>query len=238
VAWKLSTSLCCLQLLACLVGIAAGFVPGISFTGSFWELGLSQFGDSPVRIDQVTPRSPADLAGLRAGDSIRHPGGFDEVNRRIRHLQPGEKTSFIVIRHGEESAVEVTGTRPQVAAIWYADLWYPIAGLLFLIVGLLVFATSPLTPAPLWRSIPVAVTGLGLAVGFAIVLTGGTVFSRFRIWQRWMMGSGEEWYFGQGVVGIATGALLAVLATAEVRRRLSVGLQHRDGPSVGVQPPA
>jgi hypothetical protein len=110
--------------------------------------------------------------------------------------------------------------QPQLAAIWYADLWYPIAGAVFLALGLFVFATVPLAPAPLWRSIPLAILGLGLAVGFGTALAGASIFTRFLLWQRWPIGSGKEWYFGQGFVGIAAGLLLAVFAVVEVRQRL------------------
>jgi hypothetical protein len=52
--------------------------------------------------------------------------------------------------------------------VWYADLWYSIAGVLFAAMAVLLFATGPLAPAPYWRSIPLTVAGFGIALGFGI----------------------------------------------------------------------
>jgi hypothetical protein len=67
----------------------------------------------------------------------------------------------------------------------------------------------------------VAAVGLGLASGFALALIGASALTRFRIWQRWLMGDGDDWSFGQGFLGLAAGLLLAILAAGEVRARLS-----------------
>lgn len=209
------------QLLTCFIGLAASFLPCFSFTNSFWELGLSQLGEGPVRISRVTAGSPAEAAGLLAGDGIEHPAGFDGVQHELRTLRPGEKRSFAVVRQGEQLTVEIVGASPQLAAVWYAHVWYPIAGVLFLALCLLLFGTAPLSPPPYWRSILVAAAGLGLASGFALALIGATPFTRFRLWQRWLMGEGDDWSFGQGFFGLAAGLLLAIVAAAEVRARLT-----------------
>ena len=209
------------QLLTCVLGLVASFVPCFSFTSSFWELSLSQLGEGPVRISRVTAGSPAEAAGLLAGDGIEHPGGFDGVQRDLRSLRPGEKLTFHVVRNNENISVEIVGASPQLAAMWYAHVWYPIAGVLWLALGLLCYATAPLTPPPYWRSMLVAGMGLGLASGFALALIGASALTRFRIWQRWLMGEGDDWSFGQGFLGLAAGILLAILAAAEVRMRLS-----------------
>jgi len=216
-------NLCRLQFLACLIGLVAGFAPCFSFTGSFWELGLSQFGDAPVRIDWVTPDSPAYIAGFRAGDSIHHAGGFDGVQQSLKELRPRGTHSFAFERDGEEITIEISGISPQLAAVWYSHPWYPLAGVIFLALGLLLFGTGPLAPPPFWRSVVVGVLGLALAAGFAFGLAVETVFTRWRIWQRWLMGNGDDWCFGQGYAGIAAGILLAVLAAVEARARLSGG---------------
>jgi hypothetical protein len=65
---------------------------------------------------------------------------------------------------------------------------------------------------------------LGIAIGFGVALGGGSVFSRWRIYQRWPMGTGNEWYFQQGLFGILASVLLAVLAAAQIRKRLEVTL--------------
>jgi hypothetical protein len=220
-------NLCRLQIAACLLGIAAGFVPGISFTGRFWGLGLAQgsFGfdrpeDAPVRVIQAESGSPAFRAGFRVGDEIQKPRTINDVRDAESRMKPGAKQAFAVRRGDQVLAIESDGVAPELAAVWYAGLWYPIAGILFLCIGVLVFATEPMEPTPMWRSIPLTAAGLGIAVGFGLAIAFGSVFSRWRVYQRWPMGTGREWYFQQGVVGIAAGVLLAVLAAAEIRQRL------------------
>jgi hypothetical protein len=217
---------CGLQLFACVLGILAGFVPGISFTGLFTGMDFMSGGfavaadDRRVLVTRVEYGSPADRAGFRAGDIIQTPEGFEAVGAAVEAVQRGEKQAFTVKRGDTELVIEAARATPELAAIWYAHLCYPIAGALFLCIGVLVFAITSLTPAPLWRAIPVTVAGLGIAAGFGLDLVRGTVFSRFRIFQRWPMGTGDKWYFQQWLIGIAAGVLLAIFAAAEIRQRL------------------
>jgi hypothetical protein len=218
-------SLCRLQLLACLPGVVAGLVPGLSFTAPFQGLYLAQVSvvgedAGPLRVSDVDPDSAAARAGFRAGDEILGAGNFDEANAAFNAIQPGERRVFQVQNASESRSVEAVGLTPELAAVWYRTLWHPIAGGLFLALGLLVFATAPLEPPPLWRSIAVGIAGFGLAVGFAIGWVTETVFSRLVLWQRFAMGNGEDWYFGQSLLGLGAGLTLAVLAALETRRRL------------------
>jgi hypothetical protein len=178
--------------------------------------------DRRVRVTEVQPGSPAARAGFRAGDIIQKPETFDAVRAALAAVERGEKQTFSIKRGETEVALEPTRPDQEIAAVWYAHLWYPIAGALFLYIGILVFATSPLTPVPLWRAILVTVAGVAIAGGFGLDLVRGTLFSRFRIYQRWPMGTGDEWYFQQGFVGIAAGILLAMFAAAEIRQRFLV----------------
>jgi hypothetical protein len=220
-------TLCNLQLLACVLGILAGFVPGISFTGMFTGMDYMSGGfmaavdDHRVRVTKVESGSPADRAGFRADDIIQSPENHEAVRAALAAVQHGEKRAFTIKRGDAELVIEAARPEPELAAVWYAHEWYPIAGVLFLCLGLLVFATSPLVPSPLWRSILLTVAGLGITTGFVVDLIHGTVFSRFRFYQRWPMGTGEEWYFQQGLVGMAAGVLLATFAAAEMRQRLA-----------------
>ncbi len=218
---KSPMNLCRWQLLVCLLGMVAGFLPSLSFTETFWEIGLSQIGDGPVRFDWVTPGSPAMQAGFRVGDAMHHPSGFKGVQKDLEKLQPGEKRSFVIRRDDKDITIDFTGVTPHVAAVWYAHFWHPIAGALFLAMALLVFGTAPLTPAPYWRSAIVGILGFGIAVGFTLALAESSAFTRVRIWQQWLMGGGDIWSFGQAYVGIVAGLLLAGLAALELRLRLS-----------------
>jgi hypothetical protein len=224
-------SLCGLQIVACALGLVAGFVPGISFTGRFWGLGLVQGGfgfertqDAPLRVTQVEAGSPAYRAGFQTGDEIQTPRTIDAMREAQNRINQGNREAFLVRRGKDLVAIDTDGAPPELAAVWYADLWYPIAGTLFLCIGVLVFATAPLAPPPLWRSVPLTVAGLGFAIGFGVAIGGGSLFSRWRIYQRWPMGTGNEWYFQQGLIGILAGILLAVLAAAQIRKRLEVRL--------------
>ncbi len=210
-----------LQILACTLGVAAGLVPSVSFTSTFWEMSLSQFGEGPVRINRVVSGSPADQAGLRTGDAFRHVRGFDGVIEDLRELKPGERRGFTIIRHESESEVELTGVKPAVAAVYYASAWYPVAGTAFLALSLCLIATSPLSPVPSLRSVSMILAGLALAFGFAAALVGNAPFTRVLLWQRWLMGMGEEWTCGQGFAGLVAGLALALTATAELRARLT-----------------
>jgi hypothetical protein len=217
-----------LQVGACLLGVLSGFVPGISFTGRFWGLGLAQgsFGfdrpeDAPVRVIQAQPGSPAYRAGFRVGDEIQKPRTIDDVRDAECRMKQGMKQAFTVRRGEQVLEIESIGFAPNLAAVWYAHLWYPIAGMLFLSIGIFAFATEPLEPAPLCRSVPLTVAGLAIAVGFGLDLAEGSVFLRWRVYQRWPMGTGDEWYFQQGLIGMAAGVLLAILAAAEIRQRLA-----------------
>lgn len=218
--------LCRIQLLACLLGVVAGLVPGLSFTAPFQGLYLMQMsavGESagPLRVNNVEPDSAAARAGFRAGDEILGAGSFDEVQSAFQAMRPGERHTFQVRNASTTRSVEAVGLAPELAAVWYRSLWHPMAGGLFLALGLLVFATAPVDPPPLWRSIAVGIAGFSLAVGFAVSWATESVFSRVRVWQRFAMGDGAEWYFGQSLLGLGAGLMLALLAALEARRRFT-----------------
>src|SRR5262249_3351452 len=165
-----------------MLGVLAGFVPGVSFTGMFTGMDYMSGGfavaadDRRVRVTRGEHGTPADRAGFREGDIIQKPDNIEAVRTALDAVQRGEKQAFAVKCQETELAIEASRVTPEVAAIWYANLWYPIAGALFLCLGILVFATSPLVPAPWWRSILLIVAGLGIAAGFGLDLVRGTVF--------------------------------------------------------------
>ena len=210
-----------LRLLMCCVGMFTGLRPCFSYNSSFWELEFSQFGDAPVNVDRVTPDSPAYQAGLRPGDRIVHPGHFDELQSELIQLLPSEKLIFVVRRAETESTLEVIGSTPHLAAVWDAHWWYPVAGGIFFVLGLLLFGTAPLKPAPYWRSTFVAGAAFLTAVGFVYAIAVESPFTRISIWQTWIMGNGSEWSFGQGIIGIITCLALSIVAMIEMRARLS-----------------
>lgn len=212
--------------MVCMAGAVAGLVPGVSYTAPFQGLYLMQMSvvgedPGPLRVTDVEPGSAAARAGFRTGDELLDASSFDEANAAFNAMQPGERRDFQVRNAGETRSVEAVAQTPELAAVWYKSLWHPIAGGLFLALGLVVFATAPLEPPPLWRSIAVGIVGFGLAAGFAVCWATETVFSRVVPWQRFAMGQGAESSFGQTILGLAAGLILAVLAAREARRRFT-----------------
>ncbi|MBS0266883.1 MAG: PDZ domain-containing protein, partial [Planctomycetes bacterium] len=174
-----------------------------------------------ARVTGVQPDSPAARAGFRQGDVIDSPPTFGECDVALEAVRRGETRRFMVRRGADTVEIEAARTKPELAAIWYAGVWYPIAGALFCGMGLLVFATAPIVPAPWTRSVIVMLAGFSIAVGFGVALASGSVFTRFRVYQRWPMGVGDEWSLSQGWIGVVAGLLLSWFAAAELRQRLS-----------------
>jgi putative serine protease PepD len=75
-------------------------------------------GQAGALISQVTSGSPADRAGLRAGDVVTAIDGqavqdFSELAARIRAHAPGDRVELRVVRDGNETTVTATlGQRP------------------------------------------------------------------------------------------------------------------------------
>lgn len=208
------------QALACLVGVAAGWLPSLSWTRAFWEFQGSQFGKAPVRVDRVAAGSPAEAAGLRIGDRFLEPKSFDDLYKLLDNLSPGETLACLLDRDGEQLPLTLRGQNPQIAAIWYASAWYPLGGLIAAILGLFLFATGPRYPIPIWQSVAVAAGGIVLAVGFTVTCFRENAFSRVRLYQQWLMGAGDDWSWGQAYWGLAAAISLTLTATLEIRARL------------------
>ncbi len=71
------------------------------------------FGGPGVRVDRVVPGSPAEAAGLAAGDVItamdgKAVGGLRDYSRLLKGHQPGDTVTLTVLRDGVEKKVEVT----------------------------------------------------------------------------------------------------------------------------------
>jgi putative serine protease PepD len=72
-----------------------------------------EFGGPGVRLSDVTAGSPAEKAGLRAGDVIRRIGtatvdSLQEFSAILRGLQPGQTVAVSYEREGAGSTAAVT----------------------------------------------------------------------------------------------------------------------------------
>ena len=64
-------------------------------------------------VNDVTPKGPADKAGIRRGDVIvkfedRKISSFDDLPRRVASTPPGKTVTLNVIRDGKPVTLQVT----------------------------------------------------------------------------------------------------------------------------------
>jgi len=207
--------------LAVVVGAFTGFAPEWACTTRYWGVWATDDPNAPVQVIKVASDSPAEQTGFRLGDIVKEPTNYASFSKSWDKVKQGEKQTFTVRRNGQDVVLEATAGQNQIAVVWYANLWYPIAGALFILVGIVVFATAPVASPPLWRSIAVAIAGLGIAIGFAVAVAGDGVFSRFAVYERWIfVPTRNDWCGLQGLFGMAAAILMATLAATEIRQRL------------------
>jgi tRNA A-37 threonylcarbamoyl transferase component Bud32 len=210
-----------LWVLAVVVGVFTGFAPEWAYTTRYWGVWATDDPNTPVQVIKVASDSPAEQTGFRVGDVVKDHTNFASFSKSWDKVKEGEQQTFTVRRNGQDVVLEATAGQNQIAAVWYANLWYPIAGALFILVGIIVFATSPVAPPPLWRSVLVAIAGLGIAIGFAIAVAGDGVFPRFAVFERWIfVPTKNDWCGLQGLFGLAAAVLVTVLGAGEIRQRL------------------
>jgi membrane-associated protease RseP (regulator of RpoE activity) len=222
---------------------AAGLVPVVQKNRPFWGLYGTSIDSGPPRINEVEHDSPAQAAGLRVGDVILAVngtavdlGGLDAV---LEGLKPGETATLRVQRGNAERAVTVRGVEPPVAMIYYQTPWHPVAGGVALALGLVIFATQPLRPAPRWRAVLVALAGFGLAVIFFLAVAHDNPFAYWQLRRYHTLNWGEKLGFGQNWVGLAASLALAAFAAWELRSLWRRGpVPERGGTAEPPQPPS
>ena len=81
---------------------------------------LPQFAPGPIGVEQVQPGTPAEKAGLRAGDAIESVDGrrFHSVNTLLAYMQAGEgkPLSLVVLRNG--AAVNLVANPAKLDTGW------------------------------------------------------------------------------------------------------------------------
>jgi S1-C subfamily serine protease len=71
----------------------------------------------PITVQETVPDSPAEKAGLKAGDVIKKLGGkavtdLPEFVKKVRGSKPGDKLVLTVERDGKEKEVTITVGKP------------------------------------------------------------------------------------------------------------------------------
>jgi serine protease Do len=75
--------------------------------------------DGKIVITEIVPNSPAEKAGLKAGDQIVKVGDKevkdeDSLRETVGDKKPGTKLSLVIKRDGKEQTIEATlGERPD-----------------------------------------------------------------------------------------------------------------------------
>jgi hypothetical protein len=225
-------SLSALQIVACLVGAAAGLIPVIEWTRPFWGLAdYFQNGQTGrVYIQRVLPDTPAARAGFLDGDTVLMGAGrpltFEGFNPLHQQIRPGEAVVFHVKRASGEIDLTARGEQPRLGALYYPTRWHPVLGGICLCLGLLTLALQ--RQISLWRPAVVIIVGLGLALGFYLTgevgrqefLTreGFDAANRMRwiLYQLHFRGGDKVWEFHQSRVGLAASLTLALLASVEL----------------------
>jgi putative serine protease PepD len=73
-------------------------------------------GEDGALVQEVSPNSPAERAGLRAGDRVVRIDGqavesYGELAAKIRAHKPGDKITLDVVRNGDETTITATLTQ-------------------------------------------------------------------------------------------------------------------------------
>ncbi len=214
--------------LVCIVGFAASLVPAFVYTEPFWgvrgftDKELFATGDSPgVLITTIESASPAATAGLRDRDRVVKVNGaraeFRTFDQLLAGIQAGEHVALDVIRSEQELRLVTEGEIPRLEAVLVLD-WQFISAPVFLALLLVLIATQPLNPAPLWRAGVVLLGGLVVITATVIVeATQGIPWTA--IWRSKAISHGVSpaWHYPLTGAALVLGLSLSILGALAVR---------------------
>jgi hypothetical protein len=227
--------LCTVQIGISLIGFLASLVPAIVYTDPFWGVDifvdkeLFATGDSPgVIVIQLASGFPAVSAGLQNRDRILKINGkeveFATFRQVLLDVQPEEPVTLDVRRGDKELRLAYQGEIPALEGVLFLD-WQFVSAPIFLVLFLILVATQPLDPPPLWRALLVILGGL--AVVTVLVVIEATQFVPWTpVWRSKGVAHGPPpalHYLLASVVlvaGLALAILGAIAARAVLMRRV------------------
>jgi hypothetical protein len=170
---------CAIQIAACVVGLVVGLIGYPIFSNPFW--GITGFANKElfatseepgVLILGVEPGSPAARAGIQTRDRIVSYNGqkVDMANfsKLAAAIETGQRIVFEGKREGNELKLDFQGEQRTFEGVVVFD-WQFVSTPICLALVILLIATQPLAPVPIWRAIVVIVAGLGIVVPVVLV---------------------------------------------------------------------
>jgi hypothetical protein len=169
---------CVAEIVVCSLGLLASLIPAIVYTDPFW--GLKTYVDRElfsndaqgVIVIECDNNSPVQSAGLRPHDRVisfnGKPVQFSSFRNVLAQVKPGEAIEIGVKRDGKEIRLEYKGETPKLEGVLFFD-WQFVSAPAFLVLLLLLIATQPLMPAPLWRAIIVVLIGLTIMIATIVI---------------------------------------------------------------------
>jgi len=152
------------------------------------------------------------------------PVQFASFRESLIKVEPGEPITIDVKRDGKDVRLEYKGETPKLEGVLFFD-WQLVSAPAFLVLLLLLVATQPLTPAPLWRAITVTLVGLAIVTVTIVIETTQGLSAWSIAWQSKPIDHipPPALHFTLAAVVLLTSLALSLLGALEVRAFLLRG---------------
>jgi membrane-associated protease RseP (regulator of RpoE activity) len=173
---------------------------------------------------EIAVRSPVASAGLQTKDRIVSVNGaqvhMENLRELLAQIKPDEPVTLNVKRNGQDLRLEYKGEIPTLEGLVVLD-WQFVSAPVFLVLLLLLIATGPMEPPPLWRGILVALGGLAV-VTVALVVEVTHWLPWTIIWQSQAISHGPSppLHYALLIAVLLTGLALAFCGALSVRATL------------------
>jgi membrane-associated protease RseP (regulator of RpoE activity) len=214
---RVLSGLCVAEIVVCSLGLVASVIPSLVYTYPFWGtktyVDKELFSNDPpgVIVKQIDAGSPLESAGMHPNDRVLafngEPVQFGTFREVLAKVEPGEAITIDVKRDGKDVRLEYAGETPKLEGMLFFD-WQFASAPSFLVLLLLLVATQPLMPPPLWRAIIVTLAGLAI-VTVTIVIEATQRVPWSWVWQSKPI---DHWPSGTLHITLALTVLLTSLA--------------------------